>query len=143
MSRTFVAPLLALVLVAALVPALAAAQADRDLGDAGEAALRQLSAFRRDDFDSAYTFASAMIKGMFDRAAFEAMVRNGYPEIARSASARITDAQLAPDASSAVLTLRVRGANGVTVEALYEMIRENGSWRVNGVVTHPDTSEKA
>ena len=47
----------------------------------------QLAAFRRNDFDTADTFASSMIRAMFDRQDFERMVRTGYPEIARSAAA--------------------------------------------------------
>ena len=31
----------------------------------------------------------------------------------------------------------------ITVEAVYELIKEGGAWRINGVVTRPDSSEKA
>ncbi len=33
--------------------------------------------------------------------------------------------------------MKIRGANGQAVEALYEMIWEDG-WRINGVATRPD-----
>src|SRR5439155_1302176 len=47
------------------------------------------------------------------------------------------------DASELYLFVRVRGVNGRAVEAVYEMVNESGRWRINGVVTRPDSSEKA
>jgi hypothetical protein len=125
----------------ALWPAPAAAQAESDVKDAGGVVMQQLDAFRRDDFDQAFTFASSEIHQLFDRTRFEQMVRAGYPEIARSASAVIDGIQRA-DGSRVYLFVRVRGANGRVVEAVYEMVLEDGRWRINGVVTRPDSSEK-
>ena len=102
-----------------------------------EPPIRQLEAFRRDDFDTAYTFASAEIKQLFDRRSFEAMVKDGYPEIAHSASASIVRSLLAPN-GLVYLTLKIRGANGKSIEALYELILEAGQWKINGVTTKPD-----
>ena len=99
--------------------------------------MQQLDAFRRGDFDAAYTFASAMIREMFDRAAFERMVRAGYPEIARSSAAHVTGSRTGPDATL-YLIVKIRGENGAAIEALYELVREEGSFRINGVVTRPD-----
>jgi hypothetical protein len=133
----------ALVLLAwlALWPAVVAAQPDADARDAGRVVMDQLEAFRRDDFDTAFTFASAHIHQLFDRARFEQMVRGGYPEIARSASALVEGAERA-DGGRLYLLIRVRGTNGRVVEAVYEMVLEDGRWRINGVVTRPDSSEK-
>jgi hypothetical protein len=69
------------------------------------------------------------------------MVRGGYPEIARSASA-VIDGVERGDGGRLYLFVRVRGANGRLVEAVYEMLHEAGRWRINGVVTRPDASEK-
>jgi hypothetical protein len=126
----------------ALWPVVAATQSDSDLEGAGGVVMQQLDAFRRDDFDEAFTFASTEIHQLFDRARFEQMVRTGYPEIARSASAVIDGVQRT-DPSRLYLFVRVRGANGRAVEAVYEMVLEDGRWRINGVVTRPDSSEKA
>ncbi len=112
------------------------------LGDAGQVALRQLDAFRHEDFDAAYGFASSDIRQLFDRDAFERMVRGGFPEIARSVSGVVTDGRLEPG-GHAWVTLVIHGANGRTVEAVYELVLESGQWRVNGVVTRPDSSPKA
>jgi hypothetical protein len=120
----------------------AAAQRDADVEAAGAVVLQQLEAFRRDDFDTAFTFASRTIHDLFDRERFETMVRDGYPEIARSARATI-DGSRRGDAGEIYLFVRVHGANGRTVEAVYELVNEAGRWRINGVVTRPDSSERA
>lgn len=104
---------------------------------AAESVMKQLEAFRRDDYDTAYTFASQEIRQIFDREAFERMVRTGYPEIARSTSAVVAESRQAPN-GTVYLRLKIRGANGKSVEAVYEMVRETGGWRINGVVAKPD-----
>ncbi len=124
-------------LAVASVCVFAWAQADRtNPKAAAEPVVKQLEAFRRGDFDTAFTFASGTIRAQFDRQAFETMVRGGYPEIARSTFAAVTKTELnAP--GLAYVTVKIRGANGQAVEALYEMIWEDG-WRINGVATRPD-----
>ena len=125
------------VLALAGVSAPAAAPRDEELKAAAEPIMKQLEAFRRDDYDTAYTFASVEIRQLFDRAAFERMVRGGYPEIARSTFALIARSEMAPD-GHAHIQLRIRGANGNSIEALYDMVQEPGGWRINGVATKPD-----
>src|SRR5882724_5388099 len=125
-----------------LAPASAPAQPDPDAEAAGRVGVPPLEAFRRDDFAAAFGFASEEIHQLFDVTRFEAMVRGGYPEIARSASVFVDHATRGPG-GRLYLLVRVRGANGQSIEAVYEMVRENGQWRINGVVTQPDTSERA
>jgi Domain of unknown function (DUF4864) len=120
----------------------ATVQADPDAEAAGRIVMQQLDAFRRDDFDTAFGFASAEIHELFDRPRFEAMVRTGYPEIARSLSAVIAGSERGPG-GRLYLLVRVRGANGQGLQAVYEMVLEDGQWRINGVVARPDASEKA
>ena len=115
---------------------------DPDAEAAGRIVMQQLEAFRRDDYETAFTFASEEIHQLFDRPRFEAMVRGGYPEIARSASALITGSERG-DGGRLYLLVRVRGANGQAIEAVYEMVLEKGAWRINGVVARSDTSERA
>ena len=105
--------------------------------EAMEPPIKQLEAFRRGDFDTAYTFASAEIKEQFDRETFELMVKSGYPEIARSASASIVGSLLAPS-GLVYLTLKIRGSNGKSIEALYELVLQDGQWKINGVTAKPD-----
>jgi len=106
--------------------------------EAMEPPIKQLEAFRRGDFDTAYAFASAEIKEQFDRETFELMVKGGYPEIARSASASIVGSVLAPN-GLVYLTLKIRGSNGKSIEALYELVLQNGQWKINGVTAKPDS----
>ena len=131
---TRIVPGLALV----LLPLCAWAQAPKsDAKAAAEPVVKQLEAFRRDDYDTAYTFASEEIQLQFDRLRFEVMVRSGYPEIARSTFATVTGTALQPE-GRAYVTVRIVGANGQIVEALYELVWE-GAWRINGVATRPAT----
>jgi phosphate-selective porin len=98
--------------------------------------MKQLEAFRRDDFETAFTFASGAIRAQFDRPSFETMVRRGYPEIARSAFAAVVKAELESE-GVAYVTVKIRGANGQSIEALYELTWED-DWKISGVVTRPD-----
>ena len=126
--------------VLALLPLCASAWAQAEKSNAKAAAepvVKQLEAFRRDDYDTAFTFASAEIQTQFDRQSFEVMVRRGYPEIARSTFAAVVKTELVPE-GSAYVTVKIRGANGQSIEALYELVWQDG-WRINGVVTRPDS----
>jgi Domain of unknown function (DUF4864) len=136
---TRAATILAVVIVVTSAAPRVHGQAASDVEDATKVVMGQLEAFRRNDYDTAYTFASAMIRERFDRPAFEAMVKGGYPEIARSATAVVAGSQAAPDGSLALL-VKIRGAGGRAIEAVYEMVREGGAWRINGVATRPDES---
>jgi hypothetical protein len=128
---------IALVLVGSITAGAAVAQPDKDAQAAAGPVMQQLEAFRRDDYDTAYTFASAKVRQIFDRRAFEQMVKRGYPEIARSTFAVVAESQVTRD-GHVFLRVKVRGANGDSVEAVYDMIWEGGSWKINGVAARPD-----
>jgi hypothetical protein len=113
------------------------AQTGPDPKEALEPVLKQLEALRRDDYDTAYTLASTSIQEMFDRPAFERMVKGGYPEIARSSSAHVVESRVGPD-GHVYLRLKIRGSNGNSIEAVYDVIWEGGRFRINGVVAKPD-----
>jgi hypothetical protein len=105
--------------------------------EAAEPVMKQLEAFRRGDFDTAYTFASSEIKEQFTRPAFEQMVKGGYPEIAHSTFATVAASAAAPN-GHVYLQIKIRGANGNSIEAIYELVFENGQWKINGVTARPD-----
>jgi len=98
--------------------------------------LDQLAAFRRDDWATAYTYASAGIQARFALEAFRQMVTSGYAPIAHSARATVSRVEVL-DATHGLVEVRVEGANGETVDALYELVDEQGSWRIEGVLTQP------
>jgi Domain of unknown function (DUF4864) len=136
----FASPCLWAVLVAIGAGAsasIAAAQSGEEANAAAAPIVKQLEAFRRGDYDAAYAFASADIRQMFGRPEFERMVKSGYPEIAQSVFALVSGSEAGPDGHLYV-RVKVRGANGNSVEALYDMVREPDGWRINGVVTRPD-----
>jgi uncharacterized protein DUF4864 len=112
------------------------AQAEKDAKAAADPVVKQLEAFRRDDYDTAYTFASEEIRAQFDRPGFEAMVRRGYPEIAKSTFALVTRTELKSE-GLAYVTIKIRGSNGQAIEGLYELVWQGG-WKINGVATRPD-----
>jgi len=128
-----------LLLLLLLVPALPAwAQTTKPAPkEATEPVIKQLEAFRRGDFDTAYTFASSEIKEQFSRPAFEQMVTTGYPEIAQSTFATIAASAVAPN-GHVYLSVKIRGANGNSIEAFYELVPESGQWKINGVTSKPD-----
>src|SRR5438094_9706200 len=58
-----------------------------EVAEATVTVMRQLEAFRRDDFGAAYELSSATIKEIFDRPTFETLARRWYAESARPAAA--------------------------------------------------------
>src|SRR5574342_84524 len=128
--------LLALLLLVPALPACAQAAEPAPI-EATEPVLKQLEAFRRGDFDSAYTFASSEIKEQFSRPAFEQMVNTGYPEIALSTFATIPASTVAPN-GHVYVSVKILGANGNSIEAFYDLVLESGQWKINGVAAKPD-----
>jgi len=41
------------------------------------------------------------------------------------------------DGQRGLVEVRVEGENGETIDALYELVEEQGAWRVSGVLTRP------
>jgi hypothetical protein len=123
--------------LAVLLLAAAGSAQPRDQGQAmTQTVLDQLAAFRRGDWTAAYGFASSAIQAQFGPEAFRVMVTRGYAPIARSASATVSRVE-ALDGQHGLVEVRVEGENGDTIDALYDLVEEQGAWRVNGVVTRP------
>jgi hypothetical protein len=129
---------LAVLVVAAAAPPGAAPVGAQSAAEAAmvQTVLDQLAAFRRGDWAAAYGFAAESIRARFTPEAFRAMVTGGYAPIADSARASVLDAGIVAPAHGFV-EVRVEGRNGETVDALYEMVEEQGAWRIGGVVTKP------
>lgn len=102
----------------------------------------QLAAFRADDYATAYTFAAAGIRDQFPVARFEEMVRNAYPPIARSDSARFGIAF--DNGVQAVVNVSVRGKDAETsTEYQYTLAKEDEGWKITGVTEIEPTTVEA
>ena len=128
----------ALIAVAILVLAFGAG-AEEAVPAASEAAdlvLRQLAALRALDFAAAYALASSEMRRHFSRGEFEWMVKRAHPEVVSSTFAAVVRTH---DAGAYVyVTVKVHGKNGTRVEALYEIVREGGTLKVNALSTRHD-----
>ena len=125
------------VLMALLVPAASAQPVVKDALAAADPIVGQLEAIRRGDWEAAYGFASEQIRKQFDRQGFERMVRGGYPEIASSTFYSVSQTRAEAD-GLVYVRVKIRGDNGKSIEALYEVVREASGWKINGVVTKAD-----
>lgn len=115
--------------VFALAPAFAAEPRD---GAIKSVITRQLEAFQRDDAGGAFAFASPTIQGIFgDADTFIGMVKRGYPQVYRPKAFAFTG--IADRDGKLYQRVRIEGADGKAVTAVYEMIEIDGQWRINGV----------
>lgn len=101
---------------------------------------QQLKAFNADDYPAAYGFASKHIQSKFALDEFKAMVRTGYPQIARSLRTSFGDITFLEDKMRAMARVEVTGADHVTVQAQYRMVLEDGSWKIDGVMLYDRTT---
>ena len=96
----------------------------------------QIEAFKADDFATAFEFASPMIQGIFGNPSnFGAMVKGGYPMVARPLSVDFLD--LREIAGRLFQQVQIQGPDGAFYILDYEMIQLNGGWRINGVQILP------
>jgi len=126
-----------LALLALLFGLAVPAAAQPVVSPADQAAIRdvikgQLEAFRRDDGDAAFGYASPMIQGMFGQpGVFMEMVRQGYPPVYRP---RVFDFREIVELNGEIAQkVHVVGPDGRPVTAVYPMTQlPDGSWRING-----------
>lgn len=93
----------------------------------------QLQAIRAKDFDGAYRQASRGIKRQFSAPVFAAMLKRGYPALLRHASA---DFGVVRDnrERDATVVVTVQDQLQRSAAYRYHLIREDGAWRIEGVV---------
>jgi hypothetical protein len=106
------------------------------LDEVGELVLRQIAALRAHDFAGAYAFSSRELRRHFSLGEFEWMLKRAHPEVASSTFASVVRTH--ESGGYVYVTVKVVGRNGQTVEALYEMVREAGGWRVNALSSRQD-----
>ena len=123
-------------LIGLLLGLVAAAQA-QDISPADRAAIRdviqsQVEAFRRDDGDAAFGYASPAIRRLFGTSdVFMDMVRQGYRAVYRP---RVFDfGEIVTLHGQTTQKVHVIGADGRPVTAYYPMTQlPDGSWRIDG-----------
>lgn len=92
----------------------------------------QIEAFLKDDFATAFTFASPGIKRMFgnpDR--FGLMVREGYPMVWRPADVQYLE--LRSEGGAPVQKVLITDQNGATHVLEYFMQAGEDGWQISGV----------
>ena len=94
----------------------------------------QLKAFGRDDYKTAITYQSSSLKKNFaSPGQFRAMIVQVYPEFAHSKRVVFGPAQADATGAHLAIPTAVTGQDGVTVHAVYLMVRECKVYRVDGV----------
>lgn len=118
------------------------ADAVDQLSDADRAAIRQtikgqIEAFKADDADLAFSFATPMIQDRFgDASRFVAMVKRGYRPVYRPRQIEFSD--LLDVRGKPTQRLVVIGPDNDVFSAYYLMEQQvDGSWRISGCVLRP------
>jgi hypothetical protein len=91
---------------------------------------QQLAAFKAEDFDAAFALASAQFQAITTAQGLRDLILDGrHQEVADSAGHEFTECrQPAPD--QVLAGVAVTGANGRTVQLVYQFVREGGEWRI-------------
>lgn len=118
------------------------ADAVDQLSNADRAAIRQtiqgqIEAFKANDADLAFSFATPMIQNRFgDASRFVAMVKRGYMPVYRPRQVEFTD--LLDVRGKPTQRLVVVGPDNDVFSAYYLMEQQaDGSWRISGCVLRP------
>ncbi|OIP87998.1 MAG: DUF4864 domain-containing protein [Rhodobacterales bacterium CG2_30_65_12] len=121
------------ILIVAMLMAWAFPMKAEEVGDAPRTVIAaQLDAFRADDVTRAFSYASRGIQRVFVTPdGFGAMVREGYPMVWRPAETRFLELRELDGVTWQKLL--VRDGAGVWHTLDYQMVREGGAWRIDGV----------
>lgn len=92
----------------------------------------QVEAFQADDFETAFTFASPLIQGIFGSPErFGQMVQQGYPMVWRPANVEYTG--LSERGGRTYQNVLITDQAGAVHLLEYEMIQTEDGWEINGV----------
>jgi hypothetical protein len=114
-----------------------------DVSSADAAAIKsivagQIEAFRHDDGNAAYGYASPAIRDLFPTPdIFMDMVRKGYPPVYRPQS--VVFGAIANSPTGLEQKVFLTGPDGKSYVAIYNVQRQpDGSWKINGCVLVED-----
>lgn len=92
----------------------------------------QIDAFLTDDFVTAFTYASPMIRDIFRTPEnFGAMVRGGYPMVWRPTD--LTFLELHEEDGALWQTVRITDTQGAVHYLGYQMVELENGWKINAV----------
>lgn len=142
MSRCFGRLNMFAFLALAFAPVAAFADAVDRLSNADRSAIRQtierqIAAFKADDADLAFSFATPMIQDQFgDASRFVAMVKRGYMPVYRPRQVEFSD--LLDIRGKPTQRLVVVGPDNDVFNAYYMMEQQaDGSWRISACILRP------
>ncbi len=103
-----------------------------DATEIGRVITAQIEAFRRDDGDAAFAFATPGIQQKFgDSAHFLEAVKQAYPQVYRPRSFRFLDR--GTEEGKVTQRVEIVGPDGRLATAIYDMSHQpDGSWRIDG-----------
>ncbi len=115
-----------------LLPLTATAQED----EIAAVIQNQLDAFNDRDVETAFSYASPMIKGMFGNSGnFGMMVERGYPMVWTNSNSRFLE--LREIGGRLFQRVLIQDAQGVAHILEYQMIETAAGWQINGVSIVP------
>lgn len=92
----------------------------------------QFDAFLADDVETAFSYASPMIKGLFGTPQnFGMMVRQGYPMVWRPDGIRYLS--LREENGRTIQRVQIRDGAGMLHWLDYDMVQSDAGWQINGV----------
>ena len=92
----------------------------------------QLEAFLKDDFDTAFTFASPSIRSMFRSPQnFGQMVQRGYPMVWRPQKFNFLEHR--KDPAGRAQDIQIIDQSGTAHYLRYFLIETNNGWKISGV----------
>ncbi|HEY1582372.1 MAG TPA: DUF4864 domain-containing protein [Chthoniobacterales bacterium] len=92
---------------------------------------RQLSAFRRADFDTAYHHAAAGVQQKFSRSQFEFMVRRDFSSLTQARHVEFGAVEVA--GAAALVQVFLTTSDGGMRAYLYSFSAEPDGWKISGV----------
>lgn len=113
---------------------LAAPSWAQDTNDVASIISEQLEAFEERDVDRAFTYASPMIKGLFQTSeVFGQMVELGYPMIWDNHDVRFLEQREFEEGRVVLQRVMIRDLAWALHLVEYQMIQLPQGWRINGV----------
>ena len=92
----------------------------------------QIEAFKSDDFEQAFTYATPNLQRLFQSPAnFQRMVTQGYPMVSRPAEVQYLELQ--ERAGDQFQKVRITDQKGMIHLLLYRMQQTEAGWRIGGV----------